>query len=266
MEWNDKYLYIVLILAMAIPTIRPLGLGFLGTQWTQDFYNTLDAVPDGSNVLVIAHFSAANWPNDYAPATIAYTHHMVQKNLKPVIFCTFADAPPHWDKIRYIFDDAGYVYGEDWILSPFYPGMEAALGAFTNDPKGVFLEDYYGNPTSELPLFQEINSMDDFAIGIIQWSASADLAIRQTYTAHGMKVVWQPNTGEFQDALTYYTAGMMEGVVVGIRGGAEYEKMVGVPGEGTSLTDALSIIMLMVPAATLLGNIVYFAKKFRGEE
>jgi hypothetical protein len=36
-----------------------------------------------------------------------------------------------------------------------------------------------------------------------------------------MRVVWQPNTGEFQDALTYYTAGMMEGIVVGLRGGAE---------------------------------------------
>jgi hypothetical protein len=260
MEWNDKYLYVVLMIAMAIPILQPLGLGFRGTQWTVDFYEALDSVPDGSKVLVVAHFTAANWPTDYKPATIAYTHHMINKDLKPVIFCTWADAPVLWDSIRYLFDDAGYVYGEDWVLSGFYAGMEAALGAFTNDPQGVFVEDYYGNSAGDLPLLQEVQSMDDFSIGVIQWSASADLAIRQTYTAHDMRVVWQPNTGEFQDALTYYTAGMMEGIVVGLRGGAEYEALVGKPGEGTALTDALSLIMLLVPLSTLLGNIVHFTK------
>jgi len=258
MKWDDKYWYAVLIIAMAVPTLHPLGLDFLGTSYTQAFYETLDAVPDGSKVLVVAHFQAGNWPTDYRPATLAYTHHMITKNLRPVIFCTMADAPILWDSVRYIFDDAGYEYGKDWLLTGFYPGMEAALGAFTNDPKGLVLEDFYGNSASNLPLLQEINSMDDFAIGVIQWSASADLAIRQTVIAHDMTVVWQPNSGEFQDALTYYTAGMMSGIVVGLRGGAEYERLVGKLGEGSSLTDALSIIMLMVPAATLLGNIVHF--------
>lgn len=267
MKWDDRYLYVVLLIAMAGPTLFPIGLEFLGTEYVLDFYEALDSVPNGSKILIISHLNAANWPTDYKPGTIAFTYHIISKNLRPVIVCTWADAPLIWHKeIRQLFDDAGYVYGTDWLLTGFYPGMEAAVGAFTDNPRGVVLEDFYGNPGSSLPLLQEIETMDDFALGIMQWSASADLVIRQTYISHDMRVLLQPNTGELADALTYWTAGMAEGVMTGIRGGAEYEMYIGRPGEGSSLTDALSIIMIVVPGATILGNIVHFAKKIRGDK
>jgi len=265
MKWNSKYSYLLLVAAVSIPIIFPLKLKFASTVYVREFYNEVESAPEGSRVLINNHIGASGWETDFKPNMKVIVGHLIQRHLKIYVFCPSSTAPVLWDRdIRPMLEDAGYVYGTDWFLTGFYPGGETALGAFTDDPQGLVLSDYYQNDVSEMPLWKEVVTMDDFELAI--HTVVAERGMRQLYSAHRMNVLMMADSGELSDSLTYYTAGMLTGIVCGIRGSAEYEILLNKPGEGVRNTDALSLTIALIPIMTILGNIIHFVDKFRGKQ
>ena len=58
-------------------------------------------------------------------------------------------------------------------------------------------------------------------------------------------------------------AGLITGLLAGGRGAAEYELLIGQPGEGIKLMDAQSMAHLMVSFFIVLGNVGYFGSRRR---
>lgn len=56
-------------------------------------------------------------------------------------------------------------------------------------------------------------------------------------------------------------AGQLKGLVVGLRGGGEYEKLINKPGEATAGLDAISTTHILIFICVILGNIGYFAAR-----
>ena len=67
------------------------------------------------------------------------------------------------------------------------------------------------------------------------------------------------------DAYPYLNAGQLEGLLGGLSGAAEYEKLIGVPGTATIGMDAQSIAHILIILLIALGNIAYFATRGDGQ-
>jgi uncharacterized membrane protein YeaQ/YmgE (transglycosylase-associated protein family) len=63
-----------------------------------------------------------------------------------------------------------------------------------------------------------------------------------------------------------YEAGIIQGVIAGLRGGAEYEFLIGQPGAGLAGMDSISFSHSMVIILLILGNLGYAVQRFSGGE
>jgi hypothetical protein len=61
----------------------------------------------------------------------------------------------------------------------------------------------------------------------------------------------------------YVDAGQFRGLAAGMRGSAEYEVLVGVPGMATKAMDAQSLVHLFIVFAVVLANIFYLLEDRR---
>ncbi|HYW69082.1 MAG TPA: hypothetical protein VE960_05700, partial [bacterium] len=65
----------------------------------------------------------------------------------------------------------------------------------------------------------------------------------------------------------YVQSGQLTGLLGGLKGAAEYETLIGHPGDATKGMDAQSIVHALVVVFILLGNVVYLvSRRRRGTE
>jgi hypothetical protein len=66
------------------------------------------------------------------------------------------------------------------------------------------------------------------------------------------------------DYVPYYNAGQLLGLAAGMKGAAEYEKLVGRPGDATTGMAAQSASHALLIAFIVFGNVTYFRARRRG--
>ena len=77
----------MVILAMLIPALNPLGLPLMTGDLSQAWYDTVDALPADSVVLMDIGYGSGGYPS-LGPGNIAALHQMFEKDLKVVLMAT----------------------------------------------------------------------------------------------------------------------------------------------------------------------------------
>lgn len=223
-----------------------LPIGVIQFQ-TVDYYNAIDAVPEGG-IVVLGYqgFKTEGYAGieDSWVATVYFIH---QKGLKliclslgPLANAVFEDIYARGNLVE-VF---GLVYGEDYVFTPFIPGEETALAAFARDIPGTVATDYLGTPISQLPIFDGLQTLSDVDLTwassysamnyeqyIRQWGYAYDMGIILNVHGYGSIAAWYPWP--------------MVGVITGMKQYAEFEMMVGYFGQELQLYQSTSFISLI---------------------
>ena len=77
----------LILLAMIVPALNPLGLPLLTGDMSKAWYNTVDALPEGSVILFDIGYGSGGYPS-LGPGNIAAFHQMFEKDLRVVIMAT----------------------------------------------------------------------------------------------------------------------------------------------------------------------------------
>jgi hypothetical protein len=132
----------------------------------------------------------------------------------------------------------------------------------------VYTVDYYGNQTDTLPLMAEIMNYND--IGLLVSLSGSDIPkwwVAYAQSRFGLQVGAGITAVSASEFYPYLQTGQFSGMLVGMKGGAEYEEMV----ERTlkiksrrkaseallSLTYAHLVMIVFI----VIGNIGYFIKR-----
>lgn len=232
---SSKWIYIVLVILVAIPILYPLKTPFSVKEETLAVYREVEALRPGG-VVVIAGSNTYGFLIEIQQCLEAFLMHVYSKDVK-VCFISFSGDCQMFFKISRedigIYADKPYkgkVYGTDWVDLGYIPGGSAALAQFCKDPLFAKI-DAYGNPTESLPVMNRIGKAETWALYV---EASAGTMVA---TSMGVVVIpYKPTSvilntaGWYPTHLPYVTAGLAKGMTMGIRGGAEYEKLMGVVG------------------------------------
>jgi hypothetical protein len=73
-------------------------------------------------------------------------------------------------------------------------------------------------------------------------------------------------TNEVPNYSPYVSSGQLKGLFGGIRGSAEYELLIGVPGPALGQAMATNIGGLYFLTLVLIGNVLYLTQRMRGEK
>lgn len=264
---SDKWIYLLFVLGITIPTLMPLRLPITVSEPTIKVYNYMNSLKPGDLVVfqggimplsvpelyaamknLLRHVFSVPGVRVYLPANGVYDIEILIRAMKEI-----------WGDPRNI---PGKVYGVDYVILPYMPWTVQVLAL---NPKSIWTYDYYGTPVGQIPCYMAYNSGADatLAVHFCIGPAFTDY-IRYFYVLYGTKIVMPSYGYMYTELLPYYTSGQIVGYLVGLRGGAEYEKLMGMAGESTAATDALSGTYLWMLFIIIIGNVGNAIKKFSG--
>jgi len=255
---DRRYIYVVLLLVVLYPLIKPIGLPISISSWTEAFYAEVEKLEAGDVVVMSIDYSPSGGP-DVGPQAITVFDHLMRKGVKVIGVSFLAEGPPQMQQFMDPYMQS-HTYGVDFVNLGYIPGLETAIAAFAADMKRAAPVDFFGASTASLPLMQGVTDANDvkvvmnFATGIpgpaefvrqIGSSYSPDILI-------GVVTVMGPQTEP------YYQSGQIKGLLSGLRSAAEYEVRSGTPGRAAAGMDAQSLGHVVIILAMALGNLAYF--------
>jgi hypothetical protein len=252
---DRRIIYTVVFLVLLVPMFKPIGLPLKISQVTQSAYDTVEAMPAGSLVML----TTANAPGTSAelePQTIALIKHWIKKDFKIIMWPSAAESPRFIDGYAALLKANGYVEGTDFLVLPYLAGGETVFGSMAADFKSTFNMIAPGQSA----LWDSITDIGDVDLMADCGGGESQLwAIAHIEAKHGTPTICLITAVILAVRQPFYTSGQFKGIVSGLNGAAEYEVLARVPGKGASGMDAQSMGHLWVIFTILAGNVAYFA-------
>ena len=116
---DRRVIFVLIGLAVLVPLLRPVDLAIRPGEDSQKVYDTIEAIPENSNILISF---------DYGPSTRPEIHPMTlgDRGHKIYITCLWPDGLyMAKDALETINEEYDLVKNEDYVLLGFRPGNEA---------------------------------------------------------------------------------------------------------------------------------------------
>lgn len=264
---DRRYLMVVMLILMIIPAVNPLGIPIPISDYTREVYNYIENLPSGSIIVVANNVDVALWPEEETFAKALFWH-LGEGPHKFVIVNFGADSPllisGALTDINFEISFPNKKYGDDYVLMGFLAGGETAMASFATNPQGVFEQDFYGTPIEQLSIMKELKGASDIDLIVHITGSDADSPVRQWVETFHIPYAAAPTIGWVPTYMPYYNAGQLVGLIAGVQGGAEYELLIGRPGSGLAINDALSLAFLFTILLAILGNIDHLISRLKG--
>jgi len=265
-DMDRRWIFIIIALVVLLPLFFPIGLPIRPTDSTQTAYDAMDDLEHGSNVLVSFEYGPSTKPEIH-PMTYAVLRHLFKNGHKVYITCLWPDGQFMAEEaIEDIAEqEFNLTYGKDYVLLGFRPGNEAVVKGIVSNIRKLYSTDARGTLTDKIPMMEGINQLVDFDF---IFTASAGYPGTVEWVQYGADPTGVPmSTGvtsiQVNEVMPYVQSGQVKGILAGMPGAAEYEKLVGVPGIGTSGMDAQSIAHLVIVLFIIFGNAAFFIERQR---
>ncbi|MFH1866272.1 MAG: hypothetical protein ABIK85_10345 [Candidatus Eisenbacteria bacterium] len=265
---DRRIIFTLIFVAVVWPLVQPMRLPINVSPPVQTLYDAVEAIPPGSIVMLGADYSPDTMP-ELQPMVDTFLRHAFSRDLRVVVACLWPASPPLVERVMGpLAEEYGKVYGVDYVnLGYMAGGIVTLLGMGSSIPN-TFPSDYGGTPVGQIPLMQEVQNFDDIAFvmevsagtpGTREWVQQVQGRYRVALGS-GTTAVGAPNF------YPYVQSGQLTGLLGGLKGAAEYETLIGYPGDATKGMDAQSIVHALVVVFILLGNVVYLLSlRRRGE-
>jgi hypothetical protein len=265
---DRRWIFLCLLLAVAFPLFKPIGLPVGASQDAQNFYNAIENLPEGSVIMLSFSYGPTTLPENH-PMAKAVIRHAFRRNLKIISFALWPDATTYSiDLVKSEADRMGKVYGLDYVTLGYMPGVYAVILQLGEDISKAFPEDANKKATSEIPLVRETGKLENVGL-VVDFAAGAtpDTWVAFGNARYGVKLSAGVTAVMAANFYPYLQTKQLQGMLAGLKGAAEYQKLVFGQNdeEMKRLMDAQSLGHLVIIFFVILGNIGYFMQKARSK-
>ncbi|MGI6631531.1 MAG: hypothetical protein ACOX5M_00610 [Bacillota bacterium] len=261
-------MYLLLFVVMAVPLIKPMGIPLEISPETQAAYDFIESIPEGSTVWIDFAYRPATAPESLSQS-YAVCHQLFKKNFKVIFFYCIPEASPYVVEVtEKLSKEYNKEYGVDYVNLGYKPNLDSALNGMARNFAEIFPTDVDGTPTSSLPITKNIKGVDDIAMFFVVHTGSpgVDSYFQQIEGQFKKPIVASMTAINGPTLYPRFEAGQLKGMIVGLRGSAEYELLVKEPGSAISGMDAQSLGHLLIAASIVIGTIQFLVKKSKGGE
>lgn len=262
---DRRWVYLAVALTVVFPVLFPLKLPMAVTPEAQQLYDAVEAIPDGSVVMLTFDYYASATA-ETRPVSVAALHHLFRKNIKVVTMTTIPLGGPSMasEVTRLMAKEYNKTYGVDYVNLGYKANYTAVLLGMGTSIESIYPSDQYGTPLAQLPLMQQVKNYADIAFifivadnGIVDnWVSIVNAQFSKRMGA-GVTAVMAPKF------YSYVQANQMVGLLGGMKGAAEYELLVNQPAMAVSGMNSQSLVHLLIIGFVVLGNVAFFAAKRR---
>ena len=260
---DRRWVYAAVWMAVILPFLFPTPLPISITPEARSLYDAVEALPDGSVVMV---------PFDYYPSTIAECEpiaiaaltQLFRKDCKIIVLSNIPYGGPSMAErvTRMVGAEYGKKYGVDFVNLGYKYGYVAVLSGMGQSIESIFPTDFSGTPLDQLPLMDSVKNYNDVKfIFEIADNATADYWVSIVNAQYAVPMGCGGTAVMAPKFYAYVASGQFVGLLGGMRGAAEYEELVGRPGTATVGMQAQSMVHFLIIALVILGNVGFFAMR-----
>ncbi len=266
---DRRLIFGFIALAIIIPTIIPMGLPVKPTSAVKGIFDDIEALPNGSVIIVSCDYDPAAAPEVH-PMAEAVIRHCFTKEHKIITMALWPQgAILATNALANVSSDFEVTYGVDYVNLGYKAGAEILLNTMGTSIPEAFPTDINGNDISEFPLTKGIRNYND--IDYIVDLSAGDPGIRTWVTVvqarFGKPVAAGCTAVSAPEFFPYTQSGQLQGLMAGLKGAAEYEALIEHPSEATGRMDAQSIAHLVIIIFIIFANISFFVlRKEKKEE
>lgn len=263
---DRRIIFLAVAIAVILPLFFPLRLPVDVTAPVLQLYEVIDGMPRGSVVLISIDYDPSGAP-ELDPATLSILRHCFSRDLKVFVMGLWATGVPLGMRALETVAVGEYAkeYGIDFVDFGYIPGGAVALVNLGRDVHNVCREDVYGTPVGDIPMMKHVKSADNFGL-VISMSMGIPGSDQWIWYYHAR---YRGNLATAQTAIgapkyyQYLQTGQLVGLIGGMKGAAEYERLVESYGLATVGMDSQSSAHVLIIAFIVLGNIIFWMEKRR---
>ncbi len=262
---DRRFIFLLIGLAVFIPLLRPIDLPIRTTPTTEKVYNAIDAIPANSKVLMSFDYGPSTKPEIH-PMTLGVMRQLFRKDHQIYITCLWPDGLyMALDALEEINKEFELVEYEDYVLLGFRPGNEAIVKGLASNLRKVYTVDSKGTMLADIPMMDGVNNLKDFQFiftgsagypGTFEW-------VQYGGDPTGVPLSSGTTSIQVNEVMPYVQSGQVKGILAGMPGAAEYEKLIGTPGIAIKGMAAQSFAHLVIVFFIVLGNLAYFITERR---
>jgi hypothetical protein len=251
-------------LAVALPLMMPLGLPLRVTKEVQSVYDAIQALPEGSHVLLSFDFGAASLP-EMEPMSRALLRHCFSRDVKVIGLALLAEGAGIGNNImNSTASEYGRSDGVDYLFLGYKPRPDAAILGIGEDLRRVFPADHAGRSTEVMPILEGVNNYGQIAMVLSMADDDMPIVwINYAGARYGATIACGATAVMVTSFYPYLPSGQLVGLIGGLKGAAEYERLVGRAGSAARGMDAQSVAHGLVLLAIVAGNLHMLLQKRR---
>jgi hypothetical protein len=151
-------------------------------------------------------------------------------------------------------------YGEDYVNLGFQSGNEFVIQGMGTSIKAKFPSDYRGTPYDEIALVKNVKNFSniDYSFnlsagfpGTVEW-------VQVAVDRFGLDLGAGNTAVQAPTMYTYLNAGQLIGLMGGMNGAAEFERLAQWTGKATKFMLSQSFSHMVVIAFVIIGNVAFF--------
>ncbi|MEZ5337302.1 MAG: hypothetical protein R3F46_03475 [bacterium] len=277
---DRRIIYSIVMLCVAVPLIRPFGLPFRVTPEVQDGFELIESLHKGDVIVISADYGPSAEAETH-PMYVALLHQCFRKGVRPVILTLIPDGPglasrgladvlnfsdPQTQQQPY----KDFVAGQDYVFLGYKTGSQAIMIGIGQGFTGTFPTDYNGTETASMQIFRDAPKLSDTkCVFDIASVGLPEYWIPYGTERAGIPFIVSCTAVSAPQYYPYYTAGQATGLIGGMKGAAEYEKLVdmaaitGNDGPATKGLDAQSAVHVFIILAIVIANFFYVIDRRR---
>jgi hypothetical protein len=262
---DRRIIFLLMVLGVGIPLLVRIGLPVRVTQDVRNVYDFIEGLKPGDIILISYDHDTGTLP-EMVPMSEAILRHAFMKDLRLVGMALRAEGTAIGRQaFRSIGNEFGKEEGVDYVFLGYRPEITAAILGLGTSFERVFPRDDRGIPVTDIKLMKEVRNYGNIALVIsisdddtpVYWVNYANARF-QAKIVPAVTAVMATTFFPFVDSK------QVVGMVAGLKGAAEYEKLIKKPGRAGRGMDAQSIAHMVMILFIAIGNIAYFMTMRKG--
>lgn len=276
---DTRWIYIMVFGVIYISSLAPIALPVPIVQWSKDFYSVInegvtvdfggeprvfEGVEENTRIFVLNSGETAKLWGDMSEAVTTVWKDIMAREANIILWSSSPDNAATLNKyllpVLYGSEPQNHPdYGVKFVNLGYVAGGNQLLEQWKDSITEITPIDAYGNQLTDLPMmsnFNELKTDADLMIGLDARGLETIYVVR-----YNTPVLEMGGTDSASYLALSYTAGYFKGMLMGQRGGAEYEILSGIAGNARSYlqnTFTISTIMVIIMIVT---NVRYVLNK-----
>lgn len=275
---DRRWVFLSMLLAVAVPLLADVRFPETVSPMVRDTFAVMEDLPSGSKILMVLDYDPAG-SAELHPMAAAFTRHAALRGHKLYYLTLWPTGGPMIaDTLRILEHEfPKYRYGRDYIDLGFRAGQEGVIQKIVLSLRDSYRQDVRGRVLDDYPMTRNIRNIRAMQL-IVSVSAGTPGTkewVQYAGTPFDIPVVAGTTGVQFPLFLPYVPT-PLRGILGGIKGAAEYEKLLvqrypqlagtAAAGEGQRRMGPQLVAHLLMIALILAGNAIYFLGRSGGRD